>query len=287
MADLHINKRNCCWTQYEDEIIRQYYPKEGYKKIIELLPHRSEKAIHQHAQKLGVTYLGYNSGYFERIDSSEKAYWLGFLYADGYVTSGDRWGLELSSVDFEHMNNLLEAFDCNCRIKTRCRNGNESCLFQIKNKRMYDSLVNAGVVRNKTCILEFPSQEIVKEIFYADFIRGFFDGDGCVTFSESLYIRPERNNRKYTALRKTISIVCKSKSFLRNIMSILDRNNIHFNWFMNKRDNLFVLQTRNSDEINNFYNFIYGTSHEKIRLSRKYEKMTDLIGKIGGDRNVA
>lgn len=286
MADLHIN-RNYFWSEYEDSIICEWYSKGGYDAVANLLPHRSRSAIQQHAMKLGTKYLAYNSSYFEKIDTHEKAYWLGFLYADGYVTSGDRWGLELSIVDKEHMQNLLNAFECNSRIKTRSRNGHEYCLFQIKNKRMYSSLVDAGVIRNKTCALEFPSREIVEEIFYADFIRGFFDGDGCVTFSENPYIRPDRNNKEYTALRKTVNIVCKSETFLRNIMLILERSDIHFNWFLNKRDNLFILQTRKNDEINKFYNFIYGTSHEKIRLSRKYEKMTDLICKIGGGRNVA
>lgn len=285
MADLHIN--NYYWSQYEDDIIREYYPKEGYKKVNEILPHRSKQSIHQHAQKLGIAYLGYNSGYFELIDSSEKAYWLGFLYADGYVTSGDRWGLELTSADKDHMQNLLNAIDCNCRIKERTRNGNNSCLFQIKNKRMYASLVNDGIVRNKTGILKFPSQEIVGRNFYADFIRGFFDGDGCCTFSERPYIRPERNNREYTALRKTVNIICKSEEFLTSIKRILEQQNINFRLYIHKQDNLFVLQTRNGDEIKKFYQYIYATSYPEIRLKRKYTKMTELVAKIGGGQNVA
>ena len=28
----------------------------------------------------------YNKDYFEKINTSEKAYWLGFLYADGCIT---------------------------------------------------------------------------------------------------------------------------------------------------------------------------------------------------------
>lgn len=286
MADLHING-NYFWTKDEDNIICEWYSKGGYDAVASLLPHRSRSAIQQHAMKLGIKYLAYNSSYFEKIDTHEKAYWLGFLYADGYVTSGDRWGLELSIVDKNHMQNLLDAFECNSRIKIRSKNGHDYCLFQIKNKEMFDSLVNAGVIRNKTCVLEFPSQEIVNEIFYADFIRGFFDGDGCVTFSEKPYVRPERNSREYTALRKTVNIICKSESFLRNIMLILEQNNIHFNLYLHKQYNLFVLQTGNSNEIRKFYDYIYCNSHERIRLSRKYKKMTDLVGRIGGGCNVA
>lgn len=38
----------------------------------------------------------YNDQFFKRIDTEEKAYWLGFLYADGYIAnSGKRHIVEL------------------------------------------------------------------------------------------------------------------------------------------------------------------------------------------------
>ena len=41
-----------------------------------------------------------NENYFEKIDTEEKAYWLGFIYADGYIT-GDKLGISLAKCDKE------------------------------------------------------------------------------------------------------------------------------------------------------------------------------------------
>lgn len=56
------------------------------------------------------------------IDSEEKAYWLGFLYADGYLTARNHMvGLSISIKDIEHLRKYnrflgygkgLNVFDC-------------------------------------------------------------------------------------------------------------------------------------------------------------------------------
>ena len=48
---------------------------------------------------------------FDSIDNEEKAYWLGFMYADGYISSkNNQIGLQLAIKDIEHLqkfNNFL------------------------------------------------------------------------------------------------------------------------------------------------------------------------------------
>ena len=46
-----------------------------------------------------------NHSYFKQIDDCEKAYWLGFLYADGFVTAGNYVGLSLAVTDKKHVEN--------------------------------------------------------------------------------------------------------------------------------------------------------------------------------------
>ena len=87
----------------------------------------------------------YNKDYFNKIDTADKAYWLGFLYADGCVTQNkDHTIIDLSIVDYAH---LLLFRDCvesnnNIRFKNHSnrlfiitrRGGNSTCLIIILTK---------------------------------------------------------------------------------------------------------------------------------------------------------
>lgn len=279
MADLHINKKGWefQWTPEEDKIIKENYTSKGYDELEQMLPNRSKKAIQARAFKLGVKYLSYNKDYFNKIDTPTKAYWLGFLYADGYATGSNRWGLELKYDDMPHMEKLLTELDYNGKIRERERNGVKSCSVQFNNSVATNSLISLGVVNNKTTTLQFPSSDLLNEIYYPDFIRGFFDGDGCVTWGYYTKPRKDRQNKVYTRLRKEVNIVCKSEKFIQSIYDILERNDIHLNWTVNHRDNLITLRTSKIDEIVKIYNFLYKNSCNNNRLERKYDKFNSLL----------
>ena len=50
--------------------------------------------------------LNYNDDLFEIINTEEKAYWLGFIYADGYVSDEYSFEVSLSLKDKEHLMKL-------------------------------------------------------------------------------------------------------------------------------------------------------------------------------------
>lgn len=280
MADLHINNYkgwNIKWQKYEDELIKEYYSL-GAKEVKKHLPNRELRSIQQRAFKLGIKYLYYDKNYFDVIDSPTKAYWLGFLYADGYVTSNNRWGLELCYDDLQHMKNFVNCFNYNGQLRDRIRNGNKSCSFQINNKHMSEMLIDKGVLKNKTEILLFPEKKILDEQFYSHFIRGFFDGDGCVYINHNIKPRKDRNNKIYDRISKGINIVCKSDCFVKSIISVLETQGINLHWNINKQhNNLNVLRTSSINEIKKFYEYIYKDSNPSNRLERKYNKFNELF----------
>lgn len=278
MAGLHINAGwNFKWTNEEDEVIKKYYPKNGANAVHEILPNRELKSIQQRAFKLGVKYLQYNKEFFDKIDTIEKAYWLGFLYADGYVTSDNRWGVELGYEDYDHLHNLLCAFGYNGDLKVRERKGVKSCSFLINNKYMTSSLISKGVIPNKTYSLLFPSEDIISKDLYSHFIRGFFDGDGCVYITRYKKPRKDRGNKIYERISKGVNFVCKSQSFTNDLIRVLNENGIDFHCTINKRDNLYTLTTSAIGEIEKFYNFIYKDSNPNTRLERKFNKFNDIF----------
>ena len=116
--------------------------------------------------------LDYHDHLFEIIDSEEKAYWLGFIFADGYVSDRYDFEVSLSIKDIKQLEKLGKFM--NKEVKTdsfRCRIG-------IVNKRLVKSLNKYGVVPRKSLILKFPDN--LNSEMIPHFIRGYFDGDGCI-----------------------------------------------------------------------------------------------------------
>lgn len=132
---------------------------------------------------------------FDIIDTEEKAYWLGFMYADGYITEKNYTiGLSLSVKDMEHVrkfNNFLK-FEHGLNIVTSHQFGSNSiygkdgniiqqCTTNINNKHLWQTLYDKGCVPNKSLILTFPDENIfVSEDLIRHFIRGYFDGGGTL-----------------------------------------------------------------------------------------------------------
>jgi hypothetical protein len=277
MADLHNKTRGweTQWSKEEDEILINNYPIFGWEKVIEILPHRNKSGIQQRAFKLGIKKLTYNKDYFTRINTPEKAYWLGFIYADGYVTTGNRWGIELSSVDQEHLQKLIECLDSNIRLKFRKRKRFtkeiEMCGFQINNKKMYKDLVSKGVLNNKTYILQFPDENTLPKEYYSDFIRGLYDGDGSFTITSF----NSKKDKIYNYIVKEISLVCKNKKFAEDLVSIIN-SEVHINARLNyvNRDDLYSIRISNKKDCLMFINYLYNT--DNICLYRKYLKAQEI-----------
>lgn len=283
-SDLGIKSTTDYFEEYEDEIIKTYYPKNGYEKVIELLPHREKKSIQQRASKLGVSYLSYDENYFEEINTPQKAYWLGFMYTDGYITTNNRWGIALSIKDIDHLKKFTKAFDCNVNIKTRKRISKfestlgveyEECSFMINNSKMHKDLIAKGVINNKTKTMVFPSIDIVPEKFLSHFIRGLFDGDGSYSLSVS---HPKYKDKLYNVTACEISFVCCSKTFIEQLANIIStKTNIKIRIDKSSKKDLYVLRISNKKDLLNFINYVYDIDNKDEKLERKYLKVQQII----------
>lgn len=121
---------------------------------------------------------------FDVIDTEEKAYWLGFMYADGNVSSeGHRLEMNLSINDISHMEKFRKFLKLENEIKvdSQADTGRFKCRLSVRNKNLWQQLNNKGCVPAKSLILTFPKEEFFtnKNLIY-DFIRGYCDGDGSL-----------------------------------------------------------------------------------------------------------
>lgn len=129
-------------------------------------------------------YLDIVTNFFEIIDTEEKAYWLGFLYADGYVNKlGSAIEVGLAIVDKQHLELFRDTVAPSVPIVERTTQaGNDkdypSCRLSVCGAEFVKHLTNKGCLNNKSLTLTFPSEQLVPLRLQNHFIRGYFDGDG-------------------------------------------------------------------------------------------------------------
>ena len=199
---------------------------------------------------------------FDVIDSEEKAYWLGFIYADGYIASitnakkkSFRIEVSLNENDKNHLEKLSTFLGISKEVKiykTNYPRKNRARLF-FNNKIIWNKLNNLGCKPNKSLTLEFPNINIFSNIYLIKhFIRGYVDGDGCI------YIGKDYNSLKITG----------TYNFLNNIQLNLPLENINKIW-KKKNANVFDLTFNNKRGLY-ILNYLYKDA--TIFLDRKYIK---------------
>lgn len=189
------------WSEDQKQYIKQeYVDKDRTLKSLASEFNVQPQAIRNLLRKMNVEIINKkirnyprNSNYFTNIDSSEKAYWLGFMYADGTVSSKTNT-IALGLKDQEHVEKFKQAIGAyNNKISVVTDNRfSQPCImydFSIRDSQLHDDLIAWGCVSNKNYVEELRMPNINSEYIW-DFLRGFFDGDGCITWS--------KNNNRYT-----------------------------------------------------------------------------------------
>lgn len=94
---------------------------------------------------------------FKSIDNEFKAYWLGFLYADGSVGSTDyRVELTLAEKDYNHLVKFKDFIGLDNKISYRPKT--KAYRYCFKDKIFKSILIDKGCVPNKSLILTFPTE---------------------------------------------------------------------------------------------------------------------------------
>ena len=104
----------------------------------------------------------FNEEYFRDIDSEEKAYWLGFIAADGCVyKNSNAWRLQinLKGSDVEHLERLQQAIKSNYKIAEKLVGTSEVCQLKINSKIMCEDLMNQGIIERKSLVVQMPEMD--------------------------------------------------------------------------------------------------------------------------------
>ena len=218
----------------------------------------------------------FNEDYFTDIDNQDKAYWLGFIFADGYILSkrkhsNRKLGVSLSEKDICHLEKFKECIEGNMPIPvynvvSGYNLDSKYCRILLTSKKTADDLISHGVLEHKTNIITFPS---LREDLKRHFIRGYFDGDGSVWKQKGKDVNIEQYSISFIG---TDELLTKTMECLLNDGAILRTYKIN-----KRKENQIVSNFKfggNNNTIR-FLNYIYNDSH--IYLERKYNIYLDLI----------
>lgn len=251
------------WTQEELEYLKDNYQDKSYKEIGEYLG-RKEQAIRSKMHYLGLKKSIHhcNYEYFHDIDTEEKAYWLGFIYADGNVNKAQNTlRINLQAKDSGHLVKLNKSIcgNFNVRIYDEIHQDKIYPMSQILiySTNMVKDLIEHGVFPNKTDKIIFPD---LPDKLVRHFIRGYFDGDGSIC---------ERKHKKRLS-DLSCSFTCGNLIFLTKLREILLQNGIKSYVVPDKRGNKFSLSLAGLSNPDIFLQYIYNNC--TVYLDRKYNK---------------
>ena len=198
--DLDLFKKELPWTDDEISFVKKNYMEMKTADISRVL-NRTISAIELKASRLGLKKYPYTCDYhyFDDIDTEEKAYWLGFLTADGWVSKSKKTnagvtGIELQYGDINHLKKFNKSICGNyqitdrwksCSISTKDTNKkNHMCCIRIFSSIMYNSLIEIGFSNDKSYDFHIPDlpHDLIRH-----YIRGYFDGDGCFCYTNKSF----------------------------------------------------------------------------------------------------
>lgn len=215
--------------------------------------------------------LKFNENIFDCIDTEEKAYWLGFIWADGYIDSSSlnsnkksvyNFELSLKVDDVSHLekfNKFMDHIDNNVKISnTKCgEKVCKRCRWFITNKHLWNTLNTLGCTPQKSLTLKFPNESIFKsKDLIRHFIRGYWDGDGCLSW----------HNKEHTD--PSISVLGTEdmlEGIKRHIPELANRS-LYLN---NKNNEITKILSSEHKAAFKVINYLY--SNSTIYLQRKYE----------------
>jgi len=207
-----------------------------------------------------------NELFFRSIDSPEKAYFLGLMMSDGTVNDRSIV-ITLQEKDISILIKLRNLIEYTGPVSKRIianENHQNICTLRIYSRELVKDLIDLGCNRRKTYNMSFPK---IDPIYYSHFIRGYFDGDGCIIKKNIGYYFSITGNRQ----------------FLHELNSILEQDvNIDPCKISrkNKSSELFgaIQYTKNSDLIK-LRNYLYKNCNN-LYIERKYDKFFEIEEKL-------
>ncbi len=199
----HNPNQKCCSVKCGNIYKKHFYNKKIIKNVKKL--YLQNKTLHNICKTIGISMYDLykiihknriklnrpdgrvytiNENYFKKIDTEDKAYWLGFIGGDGNINQRRRTVITLKYSDRNHLQKFLDCLKSNYRIRNfKKKNGKKYSTISISSKKIYNDLLKYNITERKSLTLK-PYYKI-KEKMKRHYLRGFIDSDGCLSIHKN------------------------------------------------------------------------------------------------------
>ncbi len=210
---------------------------------------------------------------FDRIDTEAKAYLLGFLYADGcnLRTGKITIGIHPRDIDVLQKISAIVRYSGPIRIvpcqytHVGVKKKSQAARLDLNSRRFSDRCIRAGLVHSKSLILKFPSRDILPDNLVPHFVRGYYDGDGSISF------RPEKSKFANVSIIGSESFIVSLRDHCLKSIGVNGSTHLHKNgktlyWGVNGNKQVFK-----------FLDWLYKDA--TVFLNRKHSKYVNFCSK--------
>lgn len=155
----------------------------GYsQKAVETLLKKADITKRTYTESKQITRLYQLDDNFFKVQSHNMAYILGFIAADGCVAQKENSiSIQLQKKDEQLLQDIKVEVKSNRPLDYYLtKTGNETVKFQVWSAEWKKDLAIYNIVPHKTLTLLPPT--FLNSQFFIDYIRGYFDGDGSISY---------------------------------------------------------------------------------------------------------
>lgn len=215
-----------------------------------------------------------NEKYFSNVDTERKAYWLGYLYADGFV--GDEYYNNIVFAQKESDGYIVKQFANDINFTGELRRtkssggfeGQHQLVINFSSKQMANDLKTLKMETCKsTTMKDLPP---IKEDLVRHFVRGYLDGDGSISRSvRHVYANGKKNYAHRVSMIGT-------KPFLEKIAELLPCKTVFVDSHTEEMKYLYIWHNASMEPL---AHYLYDNA--TFCSLRKYNKMLQILGDIG------
>lgn len=156
-----------------------------------------------------------------KVTSEVEAYILGFICADGTIVGHngilDTLNITASIKDKEHIQSINKFLNGKIGFYNSVLNGKEFPIIRLSlySRKKVKNLNNLGIIQNKTY---YSGSKVFDNVKYkSDFLRGYFDGNGCVSINKKGQINVEMCSRNIPLLNSFLDFIKKNVKTKANV----------------------------------------------------------------------